>query len=311
MNRPRLVVVATHWRESGSELAFIARSVAAAASRWADTAVLVPGIGPEEPDGAFDLGHIGRSPDYAWPQDAPREGSIVVDEVTKGLDALMAGQPARDVFYLGGHAECSSWRQLRLTSELDPTEPFVRMFVPVNPLAEAHRHNGFGFTGYVLVLSDRVGTHDEPPSTVAWLTAAFPEQHLIVVENAVASAWKARTLRGQVPVTTRMDLWRLLAHAGVCIDLAPGHLLARECIEALRFGTPLIVPRRSGAAVQHAIASGGATFADAEQLINAVGRLKDPAIRSRASENGRRYAETTYGDPAEFTRSLRLRLSLK
>ena len=60
---------------------------------------------------------------------------------------------------------------------------------------------------------------------------------------------------------TRMDLWRLVAHANVCIDLRPGSYIARECVEALRFGTPIIVPECAGPAVVHAREGGGATLA--------------------------------------------------
>ena len=161
------------------------------------------------------------------------------------------------------------------------------MHVPVNPLAELHRHHGFGFTGYQLVLSDRPGTPDDPPPAVAWLSAAFPAAEIVLIDDAVASAWKGRALRGTVHVDTRMDLWRLLAHAAVCIDLAPGASIARECIEALRFGTPIIVPDDSGPAALHAQAGGGATFGDPGELIDAVATLQDGANRSAASEAGR------------------------
>ena len=121
----------------------------------------------------------------------------------------------------------------------------------------------------------------------------------------MASAWKGRALRGKVSVDTRMDLWRLLAHANVCIDLAPGPHIARECIEALRFGTPIIVPDRPGPGAVHARASGGATFRDESELLEAVEAFRSEAHRAEAATLARRYADAHYGDPAALVRRLR------
>ena len=188
-------------------------------------------------------------------------------------------------------------------------DAFVKVYIPVDPLAERHRHNGFGFTGYQLVLSGRTGSFDDPPAAVSWLTAAFHDSYIVVVENAVASAWKGRALRGRVSVDTRMDLWRLIAHANVCIDVAPRPHIARECVEALRFGTPIVVPEYSGVAVVHALAGGGSTFVDPEELMEAVASMQNGKVRSTASRAGRLYADVNYGNPAEFMSSLRMQLS--
>ena len=117
--------------------------------------------------------------------------------------------------------------------------------MPINPLAATHRHNGLGFTGYLLVLSDRVGSPEVSPPTpmAAWLTARFPDKEVVVVEDAAAAVWRGRVLRGIVDVYTRTDLWRLVAHARVTVDLSPGPIIARECVESLRFGTPIVVPQ--------------------------------------------------------------------
>jgi hypothetical protein len=101
-----------------------------------------------------------------------------------------------------------------------------------------------------------------------------------------------------------MDFWRLLAHANVCIDLAPGAHIARECIEALRFGTPIIVPDGAGPGPVHARASGGATFQDASDLLDAVGSLQDQGHRAEVAATSRRYADAHYGDPAVLVRRL-------
>lgn len=250
------VVVGSHWREKGSELAFVTRSIAGAASRVGPLSVLVPGpAGFAEPDGAFDLLGLGRVGDHRRPGLASGD-AVLVDELTVKVAALLAEDRPRTVFFLSAPADepvTPEWRRLHVVhSGESDASPWVNVHVPVNRLAQAHRHHGFGFTDYQLILSDHSGSPDGPPFAVAWLTAAFPAAEIVLVEEGVASAWKGRALRGRVSVDTRMDLWRLIAHAAVCVDLAPGPHLARECIEALRFGTPIIVPESSGPAVTHA-----------------------------------------------------------
>jgi hypothetical protein len=300
-----VIVVGCHWRDHRSELAFVTRSLAGAASRCTHVSVLAPGAaGSREPDGAFDLEGMGTIDDISWPDSLALAGTVVVDELTPEVTALLSGGEPDAVFFLSSPTDdpgLPSWRRINLVraGEDDPS-PWVNVYVPVNPLAQLHRHHGFGFTGYQLVLSDRSGTVADPPPAVAWLSAAFPATEIVLIGDGIASAWKGRALRGTVQVDTRMDLWRLLAHAAVCVDLEPGAYIARECIEALRFGTPIIVPDDSGPAALHAHAGGGATFADPGELIAAVTTLQNGAYRSGVSEAGRRYADARYGNAAAF-----------
>jgi hypothetical protein len=305
MNRPVAVVVGCHWREGDCELAFATRSLAGAASRLGPVTVLVPGEQHvAEPDGLFDLRGMGVPGSLRWPDGVPSDTTIIVDELTADVAHLLTATRGAPVFSLSdwpGPA-AAGWRSLRLVGGDEP----VGVHVPVNRLAAQHRHHGFGFTDYVLVLSDRTDDQEgAPPPAAAWVSAAFPEADVVVVEDAVAWAWKGRALRGKVSVDTRMDLWRLLAHANVCIDLAPGPTIARECIEALRFGTPIIVPDRAGAASVHADESGGSIFGDPDDLLTAVGRMRDEADRSRVSDAGLRYSESRFGDPAALVARVR------
>jgi hypothetical protein len=122
---------------------------------------------------------------------------------------------------------------------------------------------------------------------------------VVVVEDATAAVWRGRALRGIVSVYTRTDLWRLMAHARATIDLAPGRIVARECIESLRFGTPIIVPTQS-AARPHADAGGGMTYTGFSDLLACVTELSDDTVRDTMSTQGRRYADTQYGDQKAF-----------
>jgi hypothetical protein len=297
------VVVGCHWFDRQSELAFVTRSIAGAASRGHPVAVLVPqSAGQGSADGAFDLQDIGLPGALVWPGALTADAPVIVDDLTSDIASLLARTGTPSVHYLSGGEGLAhpGWHALTLVGGDHP----LGVHVPVNRLAERHRHHGFGFTDYILVLSDRAGAHDEPPPPAAWLSAGFDEAEVVVLEDAVASAWRGRALRGKVSVDTRMDLWRLLAHASVCIDLAPGPQIARECIEAMRFGTPIIVPDLPGPAAVHARASGGATFCDASELLDAAAALQDPSRRTEVGLAARRYADGHYGNPDSLVRRI-------
>ena len=307
------------WTQPGTELSFVTRALAGAASRTSPVTVLVPSAaGPPEPDGAFDLigagvGRHGSWPaaaDTVWPGRLPVETTIVVDEPDPAVLALLdfhaPGRLVHTIMPTDPPAPARLLRQLRFTGSPGSDAPdFIGLHVPINPLAATHRHNALGFTGYLLVLSDRVGPPDVSPPTpmVAWLTARFPDKEVVVVEDATAAVWRGRVLRGVVDVYTRTDLWRLVAHAMVTVDLAPGPIIARECVESLRFGTPILVPTES-AARPHADAGGGVTFSGYPELLAGVAHLFDESVRATMSSLGRRYADTYYGDQRAFVDSV-------
>jgi hypothetical protein len=305
---PDTLVLSRSWEHAGSELAFVTRSLAGAASRCGQVTVLVPGdAGSRKPDGAFDLLGTGLGADGGWPDPAEvaRPGdlsatpTVIIDQGDPGTLALIdALSPGRPVYSVAAGPTGADVRPLPLSGAASEV---VGVHVPVNPLAANHRHNGLGFTGYLLVLTDRPGTPDVQPPTdlAAWLTARFPQADVVVVENGSAAVWRGRALRGVVGVDTRTDLWRLLAHALVTIDLAPGGIIARECIESLRFGTPIIVPATS-AARPHVDAGGGLSYRDYAELLSCVESLLQDDTRAGYASAGRAYAEAQYGDAETF-----------
>jgi hypothetical protein len=288
-----LLVLSRHWHDHDSELSFVIRSLAGAASRSTRVQVLTPGRpGTSRPDGAFDVVGVGEGADGEWPLYADvvwpalvsRQARVLVDELSDPLVRLLDGLgPVQPPLVAGG-----------------PLVADVGLHVPINPLAATHRHNGFGFEGYVLVLSDRSGPHDDPPAPVAWLTAGLHDAHIVVIEDAKAAVWLGRALRGVVSVDSRTDLWRLMAHARVCVDLSPGRYVARECVESLLFGTPIVVPAGAPTAARHAAAGGGMTFSDVTDVLACAMRFNDDAVRARHAELGQRYAEANYSKPAAF-----------
>jgi hypothetical protein len=306
VDEPKVVVIGGHWQEEHSEIAFVIRSLAGAASRWSNTSVFTTHPDAPRADGAFDVRHLHLPEEHHWPEQIGSDCAVFVDEMTAEVATLLSKVGPRQVHYLVAPDETAdpSWHPFLLQDPIEAPEPFVKLYVPVNRHATLHRHNGFGFTGYHLVLSGRTGSHEDPPPEVAWLTAGLHDCHIIVVEDGVAYAWKGRALRGTASVDSRMDLWRLVAHACVCVDLSPGRLIGRECIEAMRFGTPLIVPADSGPGAALASAGRGATFADPGELLEAASYFRREDFQSDAAGAARQYADSNHGSPQAFVESL-------
>lgn len=324
----RVVLFGGSWGRLHDEQAFAARAIAAAVSRRYPVMVLVPGTpGPARPDGAFDLvpvgagGSTGADGTPGWP--VPGEASwphqvrsalAVVDDADLGALALadhylpeVPTAPIVSWTWTGtGGTDGGEHRGAALLAVGVGDDPAavhqVGLHVPVHALAAAQRHVGLGFVDYLLVLGDRgpeaVGDA-EPTALARWLAARFADRHLVVVENATASVWRSRSLRGTVSVDTRVDLWRLVAHARLTVDLAPGPLIARECVESLRYGVPIVVPA-GGAAARLAARGGGLWFDDEAELLGCVEALDDQVLRDALGRQGTAVADAWYGDPDRF-----------
>ena len=311
---PAVVVLSSSWRGRESELSFVTRAVTAALSRCAVVTVVAPmPAGTSEADGAFDLIGIGEGESSDWPDarsarwSSPPEpcATWILDDPSEGTLALYhAFGAAASAYSIApcAHEPSSSLSQLAFTpATTNAATPVLGLHVPVNPLAGAHRHTGLGFTGYVLVLTDRPSSPpvDPPTPAVAWLTSRFHDKYIVVIEGGKAAVWKGRALRGVISVDTRTDFWRLLAHSAMTVDLAPGEIIARECIESLRFGTPIVVPTGTVGA-RHAASGGGLAFSCILELLERVDQLLDKTERTRFARDGIDYAESLFGDPKAF-----------
>ena len=272
--------------------------------------------GPTKADGAFDVVGIGQGPGSTWPdpesalwEHRPDPASTwIVDEPGNKARALVQAfgkGTAVSVAPVAGR-DADRIRDLPLTpGRVASPGQMLGMHVAVNPLAVGQRHMGLGFTGYILALTDRPQKPpNEPPTgAVAWLTSRFHGDYVVVIEGGAAAVWKGRALRGVIGVNTRTDLWRLLAHARVTVDLSPGDVIARECIESLRLGTPILVPEGSVGA-EHAHVVGGLAYSDVHGLLNHVASLGNDELCRDLAEAGRKYADTYYGEQSPFMERL-------
>lgn len=316
------------WENPHDEAGFVARSVAGAVSRLADVDVLVPGPpGPRRGDGAFDPIAVGEpeAPGTAWPtpdkfvlpSPATYDVAIFVGptaELRAVTRELTASTRTLTVVSSEEGADTSSLGDQLLVG-MDPRHPRAKasasvhpvgLHVAVNPLATGQRHGGLGFTGFVLVLTDRSGPGDHglpPTPAAAWLAARFAREVTVVLEGGRASVWEWRSLLGSIPVATRMDLWRLMSHASVIVDLSPGLLIGRECVESLRFGVPIVAPEGSTGA-RLAAAGGGLWYRDVAEMLECVEAAMDPSIGKVLAAQGRTAVEGWYGSPERFVERL-------
>lgn len=100
------------------------------------------------------------------------------------------------------------------------------------------------------------------------------------------------------------DTWWSFLRAATAVWL-PGRrtLFAREVLEAMLSGRPVIVPDDSGPAREHAEAGdGGIWYRDYPELRECLRTLGRREVREALGSQGKEYAERSYGDPDLFRR---------
>lgn len=103
------------------------------------------------------------------------------------------------------------------------------------------------------------------------------------------------------PSVGRTDLWRWMARGLAVFDPEPHHLLAREVLEGMLSGAPVLVSEFGGASREHAErGNGGLWFSDYAHLGASIAALSSEEVARGLGEQGRRYALSEYGDPERF-----------
>lgn len=323
----RVAVLSAAWGPRGGEVAFAARVLAGAASRLGPVDVFGPWPAGRRGDGAFDPAGLGLpEPGRRWPSpgaaptpatEAPPRAyrAVLVDGGDEEAVALAAVRlPGVPVLGIGGPPVPGMAARLDLVPADGHTARSrpVGLHVPVHALAAERPHLELGPVGdYLLVLSARPpqdADPDVPCAEVAWLAARYPRQPAVVVENAVATVWRSRSCVRRFGVHTRMDLWRLMAHARATVDLGPGPLFGRECVESVRYGVPVVVPAASGAAAL-VRAGAGLRFDTTAGLLDAVGALNREDVRDQVRGAGAAL-EPWVGEPQRLVDRLAAALEL-
>jgi glycosyltransferase involved in cell wall biosynthesis len=97
--------------------------------------------------------------------------------------------------------------------------------------------------------------------------------------------------------TSRVDVWRWVSRATALLDPRPHQLIGTGVLEALLFGTPVVVSAHGGASREHAEhGNGGLWYRTDDELFACVATLLDRSVARALGERGRHYAEETYAD---------------
>jgi glycosyltransferase involved in cell wall biosynthesis len=159
-----------------------------------------------------------------------------------------------------------------------------------------------GWSDYLFVITsiDSGDKDDEEAELTRLLRMRFPDLVLGIAHNDAFCVWRRGRCSTGWPIERSSDLLRLMAWARVTLDLRPGKLFGRRCVESLLYGTPIVVPDGTRAREHAERGGGGLWFADPAELVWCVEAMLDGTVQSRLGHQGRSYAEEEYGSTELF-----------
>jgi hypothetical protein len=188
---------------------------------------------------------------------------------------------------------------------------FVGLPLAVNPSvgAEPEPHAG-GDRDYLLVI---LGKPFWPQGSTAWadlLRMRFPARRVAVSASDALVVYKPDSVVHESPgMKGASDLMRLMAWAYLTVDMRPGSLFARQSLQSLMYGTPIVVPEGSRAQEHAETGSGGLWFDGPGELVWCIEAMLDPEVHAALGSQGGRYAHDRYGSTDSFVDRVGLVLS--
>lgn len=200
-------------------------------------------------------------------------------------------------FARAGAAIVFSGDEASLVGGAAPGIPVADVGLPLaaNPSVQREPLTFVRHSPYVLVLSAvNWDAAEWPVSSVRLLLAGLPDIEVVVS----APDRLVRVRRGEEEHTGGVergtDLLRLLAWSRATVELHPGPLYSRHSLDALLYGSPVVVPAR-GRARQHAERGrAGLWFSGAGELLWATRELLDDTVHDALAGQGRAYATERY-----------------
>ena len=145
---------------------------------------------------------------------------------------------------------------------------------------------------------------DQVPEQHWRMTDDVPQEVLpISVAEVDGDRWMLSDNVNMLPLPvspSRVNLWRLMAHALFTIDLRPASPFGREAIESMMFDSPIIVPDDSAAKEHVQAANAGLWYRNNGELLDAIRVLSDRSIREQFARNGRAYVDAHHSDLDAF-----------
>jgi len=150
--------------------------------------------------------------------------------------------------------------------------------VTPDPSVLAEPNPWVGDTGSIIVITgDPVAGTGVSAQLAQLIRLRFPRTPVGIVASDTFSVWHQGRVSEGWAVSKRSDLLRLVAWAGVVVDLRPGRYLARRTIDAITYGTPVVVPDH-GPAREYAADGCGMWFGDPAELLWAIEAIEDPDV---------------------------------
>jgi hypothetical protein len=171
-----------------------------------------------------------------------------------------------------------------------------------NPSARTEPNGWVGNDEYVLVVTDCASEEDDHPhiELSRLLRMRFPAVTFGFTHTDAFRVWRHGRLHEGWAVERSSDMARLMAWAQTTIDLRPGPLFARRCVDSLLYGTPVVVPDDSVAREHADRGRGGLWFHDPVELAWCVEAMLDGSTRDTLGAQGQAYAEEEYGSTDRF-----------
>jgi hypothetical protein len=175
----------------------------------------------------------------------------------------------------------------------------------VDPLAWETEPPGLEAEDFTLVLAQSHGRRSGLESLGRYLHDRLSHRPVVLVGDDHMLVGKGRAWNKRPAPSKRIDLGRVMARARVTVDLRRPELLAREVLESLLLGTPVIV-RDGSPGHDHAERGDcGLWWRDPLELVECVRVLEHSAVRDRLGERGREYAERLFSDVDGFVQRVR------
>ena len=170
-----------------------------------------------------------------------------------------------------------------------------------NPSALSEPNTWVGTTDYIVVVTNSGAEEDHVETELSRLIRlSFPDNPVGVCHTDCFRVWHRGRLSQGWAVERYSDMTRLMAWARVTVDLHPGSLFSRRCVDSLLYGTPIIVPEDSMAREHADRGRGGLWFSDPAELTWCVEALLDRPTRDTFGAQGKSYAEAEYGSTDAF-----------
>jgi hypothetical protein len=176
----------------------------------------------------------------------------------------------------------------------------IGFLVGVNSFARATEPHDYSDDSWIVIVGN---WYESSAEAVSLWADELLEQHGLSIRLLGPGAERYR--RGAARSASRLDIWRWMCRAVALFDPTPDRLLGRDVLEAMLYGTPVVVHAQGGANRQHAeAADGGLWYRTKEEFLAVAGALRDNEVRQALSIQARAYAEDNYSDPDRFIKRI-------